>query len=308
MNLENLDGYGFHEMVFDSTNPHIIIHYNTQTNDTPTHWHTPMEILMPIENNYTAYVNNREYELKPYDILFVTPNVYHSYKSPASGIRYFVMIDLSVLKDIFGINQIVSLINPALLMTEETFPEIYPRIRELVLGICDAYRTPDTVYYATSASNKGNPDMVINLSESTIYAKLMEILVMIAHTYNNTRNSNAFARNKQQEYLNRFTMICNYIDTHCTENLSLEDISSLANFSKYHFSRLFKEFTGESFYKYVNRKRIEYASTLLSTQNMTVTDIAIASGYSSTSIFIRMFKQFHACTPKEFREKNQVSR
>ena len=63
MNLENLDGYGFHEMVFDSDNPHVIIHYNTQNNNISTHWHTPIEILMPIENIFTAYVNNKEYIL-----------------------------------------------------------------------------------------------------------------------------------------------------------------------------------------------------------------------------------------------------
>ncbi len=303
MRLEGLDGY--HEMVFDSDNPHIMIHYNTQNNNISTHWHTPIEILMPVENNYTAYVNNKEYFLQPYDILFVTSNVYHSYKTPSTGSRYFIMIDLSVLKDILGVNQVLSLINPALLITSTDFPEPHSKIRDLLLDICDAYRMPETVFYSSS-STPSTSDGLLDLSETIIYTKLMEILVLIAQSYNsNTRNSTVFAKNKQQEYLNRFTMICNYIDTHCTENLSLEGISDLANFSKYHFSRLFKEFTGESFYKYVNRKRIEYASLLLIRQNMTVTDIAIASGYSSTSVFIRMFKQFHACTPKEYRERNQ---
>ena len=47
------------------------------------------------------------------------------------------------------------------------------------------------------------------------------------------------------------------------EDLSLEGVASQAGFSKYHFSRLFKQYTDSTFYKYLNQKRIEFAKTLL---------------------------------------------
>ena len=106
---------------------------------------------------------------------------------------------------------------------------------------------------------------------------------------------------KQQEYMEKFMYICEYINEHCTEDLSLDDMANLAGFSKYHFSRLFKQFTNVTFYKYLNQKRIALAEKQLSDINNSITDVAINSGFSSMSSFIRMFKQIKNCTPTEFR-------
>ena len=79
-------------------------------------------------------------------------------------------------------------------------------------------------------------------------------------------------------------------------------VAAQAGFSKYHFSRLFKQYTDSTFYKYLNQKRIEYAKTLLQDPGMTVTEVAFKSGFSSLSAFLRMFKLMNNCTPTEFRE------
>ncbi len=78
-------------------------------------------------------------------------------------------------------------------------------------------------------------------------------------------------------------------------------MADLAGFSKYHFSRLFKNFTGLSFYKYLNKKRIEHAEELLVDPSLSITEVALQSGFTSLSAFIRMFKQIKDCTPTEFR-------
>ena len=132
----------------------------------------------------------------------------------------------------------------------------------------------------------------------------MEILILVAQNYTTSDRAVLLSRNRQHEYVNKMSMVCNYIDLHCTEGLSLEQMSRMINFSKFHFSRMFKEFTHESFYRYVNRKRIRYAENLLLRQKMSVTETALASGYSNTSSFIRMFKSINGITPGEFKEKN----
>ena len=76
----------------------------------------------------------------------------------------------------------------------------------------------------------------------------------------------------------------------------------MAGFSKFHFTRLFKQFSGLSFYKYVNKKRIERAEQLLINPSISVTEVALQSGFSSLSAFIRMFKLMKGCTPTEFRD------
>ena len=89
--------------------------------------------------------------------------------------------------------------------------------------------------------------------------------------------------------------------SHCTEELSLDEIAGMTGFSKFHFSRLFKEFTGTSFYKYLNVRRISHAERLLLDPQLNVTDAAVLSGFNSISAFMRMFKIIKGCTPTEFR-------
>ena len=96
--------------------------------------------------------------------------------------------------------------------------------------------------------------------------------------------------------------VTDYINNHFAEDLSLEGVASQAGFSKYHFSRLFKQYTDSTFYKYLNQKRIEFAKTLLQDPGVSVTEVAFKSGFSSLSAFLRMFKLMNNCTPTEFRE------
>jgi AraC-like DNA-binding protein len=106
---------------------------------------------------------------------------------------------------------------------------------------------------------------------------------------------------RQKKYVEKFMSVCSYIDEHCTENLTLDDAASYSGFSKYHFTRLFKQFTGTTFYKYLNQKRITRAERSLSDMTLSVTDVAMSSGFTSMSAFIRMFKIMKGCTPSEFR-------
>ena len=98
-----------------------------------------------------------------------------------------------------------------------------------------------------------------------------------------------------------FIKICDYINEHCSEDLTLEAVADMSGFSKFYFSKLFKQFTNVSFYRYVNQKRIAKAELLLINPENSITDVALSCGFSSLSPFIRMFKLIKGCTPTEFR-------
>ena len=130
---------------------------------------------------------------------------------------------------------------------------------------------------------------------------MLEVLVLIGRHHTASSCNFNVGRHKQQEYLERFLSICEYIDAHCTEDLTLDEIAKIAGFSKYHFSRLFKQFTNNTFYKYLNQKRIELALILLADPEISVTETAMQSGFANPSTFIRVFKAEKGCTPTEFR-------
>lgn len=302
MSAERFGGY--HEIVAYGGNSHVLVYLNDEPTDYPTHWHSPLEILMPIENGYTAHIGNRTFHLEPSDILFVAPNVYHAYEAPPEGRRYFVLIDLSVVSNILGLPQLLALITPTVLFTATNSPLIHSQMEKLLLELCDAYFDREKLVIRPPAEDppqNGLPQ--VDLLEPVIYSHIVEMLVLAAQNYGTSERPAPMSRDRQQEYVNKMTMVCSYIDNHCTEDLSLDKISGMINFSKYHFSRLFREFTNESFYRYVNRKRIEHACQLLTSHGLSVTEIALACGYSNTSSFIRMFKSAIGCTPRQYRER-----
>ena len=67
--IETLDG--IHETVNYKQDTNIRLYDNVQFEDYPTHWHTPIEIIMPIQNNYTVICNNHEIHLRENDILII---------------------------------------------------------------------------------------------------------------------------------------------------------------------------------------------------------------------------------------------
>ena len=255
---------------------------NTDYEAYPDHWHTPIEIIMPLENPYKVSCRDGDYLMQEGDLLFINSGVIHS--MPAMrGERLIFQADFSLLHNMADIESILTNLPPALLITPESDPAIHERLKNLMCEIC-------TEYFSDSI-----------LISASIYAKLIEMLVSIGR--DRTANGSAFdtTRTKQKEYTEKFMAVCNYIHEHCTEDLSLDDAAAMAGFSKYHFTRLFKRFTGVSFYKYLNKNRIEHAEMLLVDPQISITEAALQSGFSSLSAFIRMFKLIKDCTPTEFR-------
>ena len=146
-----------------------------------------------------------------------------------------------------------------------------------------------------------------SFSEVSIYSKMLEIITLIGRSRAGASIEPAAvsAPCKQEEYIEKFIEICNYISAHCSDELNLETVASMSGFSKFYFSRLFKQFTNVSFYKYVNQKRIEKAAELLTEPKISITNVALSCGFDSLSSFIRMFRIVKGCTPTEFRNMYQ---
>lgn len=107
-------------------------------------------------------------------------------------------------------------------------------------------------------------------------------------------------------YHSRFHRVLEYIDSHLDEDLSVERLSHVAVFSKYHFHRQFSELFGMSVYKYVQLNRLKRASYQLAFRNhMQIVDISLASGYENHESFSRAFKKSIGQTPSEFRKRPQ---
>ena len=258
---------------------------NTEYEAYPDHWHTALEIIVPLKNSYEVTCKNEAHFLQEHDLFLMNSGIIHSMKA-SEGERLIFQADLSMLQNIPEIEAVLSSIPSVLHITPENAPDIHGQLYDLMRGIQKEYFS-------------GNI-----LSGSAIYSKLLEMLVLIGRKYTGEGIKAEVTHTKQKEYAAKFIYVCQYIQEHCTEDMSLDDSASLAGFSKYHFTRLFKDFTGYSFYKYLNKKRIEHAERLLIDPEISITEAALQSGFSSLSSFIRMFKIVKDCTPTEYRNMN----
>lgn len=95
-----------------------------------------------------------------------------------------------------------------------------------------------------------------------------------------------------------------YIDTHLSSAIVLEDLASVLNISRYHFCHLFKQSFGIAPYQYILQRRVERAKQLLHRQELSITEIALACGFANQSHFTKHFRQQTGSTPKQYRQGN----
>ncbi|HEV2139800.1 MAG TPA: GyrI-like domain-containing protein [Candidatus Dormibacteraeota bacterium] len=101
--------------------------------------------------------------------------------------------------------------------------------------------------------------------------------------------------------------VLSFIDAHLDEQLELETLASVANFSSFHFHRLFTAWMGETLGDFVRRRRLEVAAQRLAAQpRLAVTQVALAVGFGSNEAFSRAFKARFGATPSVWRN-TQVS-
>lgn len=279
--IKNLDGVI--ETVSFGSEPAILIHNNNDYEEYPIHWHTPVEIILPLEGGYNLTCNETPFSLETNDIIIIPPGVLHQLYATA-GRRLIFQIDVSMLSMFNDFDAFFSFMQPAITISQKSYPTIHDYCVKLLLDAYDDYRnnTP--------------------LHNFSIISKILEMFVTIGKVYTmSPKRFSGVKPGKQKEYADKFIMICEYVNKNCTMDITLEETAEMAGFSKYHFSRLFKDFSGVSFYKYLNIRRIAVAEKLLLDPNISITEVGTHCGFNSISSFMRMFKIVKNCTPSQFR-------
>ena len=278
----------FQEFVEYHTENAVRIWYNDVNVSYDSHWHTALEIIVPMENWYDATIDDKDYHVLPGEILIIPSGALHSLRAPQNGSRFIFLFDVSSIATLQGFSQIESIFTPPQCISKATHPQIYDDVYQLLMQMRDEYFNEK------------------DFAELSIFSLLLNLFVMIGTNHLNSLNFLSSMRpSKQRAYTNKFNTVIEYIDTHYMQDLCLDDVAAAADFSKFHFSRLFKQYTGFTFCDYIRHRKIKAAEELLNHSDLTITEIAMQSGFVSLSTFNRVFRQLKHCSPTEYREKNQ---
>jgi AraC family transcriptional regulator len=102
----------------------------------------------------------------------------------------------------------------------------------------------------------------------------------------------------------RFARVCDFIGEHLGEDLSIERLSQVANFSKFHFHRQFSNYAGLSVSRYIQMMRFRRASyRLVFEPHLQIIEIALEAGFENPESFSRAFKRAFGQTPSQFRSR-----
>jgi AraC-like DNA-binding protein/PAS domain-containing protein len=91
--------------------------------------------------------------------------------------------------------------------------------------------------------------------------------------------------------------ICDFIESHVSEKISLDALSSMAGLSPHHFARAFQQSMGLPPHRYLLRRRLEHVERMLQETKLPLSQIALAVGFSDQSHLARHFRRVAGMPP-----------
>lgn len=249
------------------------------------HWHSAVEIVAPITNIYTLVIHDVKYVLRPGDIIVIPSGELHETIAPEEGERYICLFDLDCVSKIKSFSSFLPFFTSAVLINKNNAPDTITKYLDCIDRMAEIYFTEEPMW------------------ELRMYSEILYFFAILGQDrMDKLMTAPSKSDYKQSEYMNKFNSLFTYIDSHYFEDITLEYAAELTGYSKFHFTRLFKQFANTTFYDYLCYKRIKVAEELLINPSLKITDVSIRCGFPSISTFNRMFKKLKNCTPSEYRE------
>ena len=253
------------------------------------HNHDGYEVVLFLKGDVNMMIEPELFKMKPGDIFFVSPLVFHG-------------IDL---EDVSGYERIVINIQ-------------YEYLRNLGDDETDF----STLFRSSMSSN---------MNHLRIPEESLPMFIQVAKNLEKALHSNDYGHNiLARSYLCEFLLltcrysenvppqkksstvpvavakILEYIDTHLTDEITINAMSAELHYSSDHLSRVFSEATGDSLKHYINAKKIALAQKLLQ-QNNSPYDVCFMVGYNNYSSFSRRFSNQIGMSPKQYQLTYRVS-
>lgn len=284
--IKNLSGD--YETVEYDTKKYTMLYDNTDNEAYPVHWHYAVELIMPLKNEYIVNVGGVDYHIPEYDVLVIPPAELHSMPA-VPGRRLIFQCDNSVLSDLPFLDSVTRAYTSPVLITPAFDKELHIFAKKTMLDIFSLYNSKS------------------ELSDVKIYLKVIELFTVLREQQLRQQKEMLDCDDdKIDEYSEKFTSVLKYIDNNYMYDISLDQLANVAGYSKYHFSRIFKQYNSMSYLQYINARRTKAAELLLLDPDIPITEVAMRAGFKSLTTFNRIFKEIKHCTPTDFKKLYSV--
>ena len=248
-------------------------------------WHEELEIKYIISGSMHINIDNTTVVAKKGDVVIVNPCEYHNniVADGDNAVYHLLCVDLSQIFNGGIIERCFPLYKNDLLRFKNLIRND-EELNEILLSLFD---------YLDKNSNplKGLGQFLIFFSKLEKYLDNEKI-----KRFSDKR----FVR--QNEILQS---AFSYIHNHVNEVIEISEIAKKCFITQSHFCRIFKEFTGETPINYINKLKINKAITLLTSTNLSITQIASSVGFDDNSYFCRCFKKHTGLSASAYLNKHK---
>ena len=251
------------------------------------HFHPEFELHHVVATTGRYFVGDFIGDFGPGNLVLTGPNLPHNWVSdvaPGASVplrgrilqfnEQFISDAAVLLPELASLLPVLALSRRGVLFTAETAAAVGPMIKELI-GATDIRR--------------------------------LELFLAIIGTLSRAPGSRALTSSAYHPDPSGFMATginesLDYIRNHLTESFDEKELASISRLTPSAFSRSFRRHTGMALSPYVNRLRINLATQLLmSEENLSITDICFAAGFTNLSNFNRQFLRQKGIPPSRFR-------
>ena len=246
------------------------------------HLHRQVEMVVVLEGEATACIDDTCYPMQAGDVFLALPNQVHSYYSDERyGYGALVIVESDFCPDFRDI------LRSCVLECPVAYGVLTPLLRRLCEQICTDNEKKEYTLY-----NRARLRAFVTL----LYARFFEA-----------------SPPKQRAHIDTDALqnILSYCAQNYAQDLSLDVLAQTLHISKFHISHLLNGKLHMTFSDYLNSIRIAAAIPLLEEGTLTITELSHRVGYNSTRTFNRAFLRQMGMTPRAYRmglEQGEISK
>lgn len=242
------------------------------------HLHSHIEVGFLVSGNTRMTVDSEVFDLREGDAFLIFPNRIHSFEDDGAISCYLLICspdDTSPFTDVFKKHLPESpVVTPKDADSlKQVFSVAANRGRSLELHPDEAYASEKVRAFAPAIVSELVPSLSLIPTHSADPDATQRILL--------------------------------YCDTHYRDELNLDLLSQELGYSKYYISHVFSSNVKIGFSRYLRSLRVTAAKRMIRHSDLSMTDIAIESGFSSIRTFNRQFFEETGLTPTEYAKKRR---
>ncbi|MBO4299392.1 MAG: helix-turn-helix transcriptional regulator [Clostridia bacterium] len=258
----------------------VRVWYSDEARYYESHFHSAVEIIVPLRGEVRSTLLDGSYHVQAGEVLIVPPNCSHDLDMGENSARDLLLFEPSSIFSMRDMPLIDELLQQPVYLTAES--PLTTAVRSLLLQAVECYNRREPMW------------------NSMCYAYLMQMYVRIGQDYlSRSMRPEPVEHRVDTEIVDSARL---YVDQNYMRDIDLSDVAAFSGFSKYYFSRMFKQQLGISFSEYLRQKRVGVAEERLIHSDQSIQDIAVAAGFGSIATFNRVFKEAKNCTPSKYRE------